>query len=598
MCAMTSEVSATTVDNHGWQRKTPPLSTPWTDQVGPDNALPEYPRPQLARKKWLNLNGVWQYQGDGAKPTGKQLPERILVPYSPESALSGIQRHNDKMWYRRTFDVPKDWHGQRVVLNFGAVTDEAQVWVNGKKVGEHRGGYASFSVDVTDALRAGGSQEILVGATAKVEDGSYPIGKQRKKTSAILYTASSGIWQTVWAEPVAPTHISNLDVTPNLASKSFRITPKVTDAQGSLVEITVSDKRGRVVGKATTPGNAPATIRIAHPNLWSPASPYLYDIKATVLGAHGDSVRSYAGMRSIGLVTDGKGRKRMALNGKIGFQFGPLDQGYWPDGIYTAPTDDALRYDLEQTKAMGFNMVRKHTKVEPGRSYYWADKLGLLVWQDMPALPIDLGIPPEKSPPPTAAMKAHYEHGLRELIDQHRSVTSIVSWVPFNEGWGEFDTARIAEDTKRMDPTRLVNADSGVNCCYSKPDSGAGDIYDDHTYVGPGRPTQAMGKGRAIVDGEFGGLGLIMKEHDWPAPPSAYEMEDNKAQLTQRYSETTDALRTEIADNGLSGAIYTQTTDVEGEVNGLMTYDRRVVKPDIAQVRTHNLAVIAAGDEG
>ncbi|WP_020501180.1 glycoside hydrolase family 2 [Sciscionella marina] len=570
-----------------WHRKTPPISTPWTDAVGPGNALPEYPRPQLQRERWLNLNGLWQYG------TNKNaLDEQILVPYSPESALSGIQRHDDRMWYQRSFTVPNSWHGQRILLHFGAVSQEATVFVNGKQVASHRGGYGSFSADVTDAIRGTGPQRLTVSARADVENGAYPIGKQRIKPGGILYTASSGIWQTVWAEPVPSTHLAKLDVTPDPENGAFRITPRATGH--AAVEVTVREKSGRLVAKGIGSAGKTQRLRIAHPRLWSPEDPYLYDIRARVLGS-GDSVRSYAGMREIGIKKDSQGRPRMALNGKIVFQHGPLDQGYWPDGIYTAPTDSALRYDLEQTKALGFNMVRKHTKVEPARWYYWADKLGLLVWQDMPALPIDLDIPPEQSPPPTTAQRANLQDGLRELIDQHRSDTSIVTWVPFNEGWGEFDTERIAEETKRLDPTRLVDAESGVNCCYSEPDTGAGDIYDDHTYVGPGKPT--VRDARAIADGEYGGLGLVLDGHVWPGKPQAYEMEKTQQQLTRRYGEVSKDLAKTVRDNGLSAAVYTQTTDVENEVNGLMTYDRRIVKADPRTVRADNLAVIKAGTE-
>lgn len=591
MAGMVSSADAAQVaDSQGWQRKTPPLTTPWTDQVGPHNAHPEYPRPQLARDRWLNLNGVWQYGAGGAAPVGRDPGERILVPYPPESALSGIERHDDTMWYRRTFTVPKDWRGQRVLLNFGAVNEEAAVLVNGRPVATHRGGYASFSVDVTDALRPGGPQELVVGATSRVENGDFPIGKQRIQPGGILYTASSGIWQTVWAEPVPAAHVTQLDITPNLAASGFQVTPRVSGL-GGRVTVTATDAAGKVVARSAGMANAPQFLRIPGAHLWSPDSPYLYHFTATTSG--GDRVRSYAGLRQISIVRDAKGRPRMALNGKILFQHGPLDQGFWPDGIYTAPTDDALRSDIEQTKALGFNMIRKHTKVEPDRWYYWADTLGVLVWQDMPALPIDLAIPPGQEPAPTPAMRANYEQGLHDLIDQHRSVTSIVVWVPFNEGWGEFDTARVAAETKRLDPARLVDIQSGVNCCYSQPDTGAGDIYDDHTYVGPGTP--AVHDRRVIVDGEYGGLGLVLDGHVWPGKPQAYEMESSAAQLTARYVDVSEALQKAVVDNGLSAAVYTQTTDVEDEVNGFLTYDRRVMKPDPKLVRQHNIAVIAAG---
>ena len=576
----------------GWHPKPPPLSTPWTHEVGPHNALPDYPRPQLARDQWENLNGVWQYAAAAGTepPVGEDLAERILVPYPPESGLSGIQRHDDSMFYRRTFTVPRRWHGERIMLNFGAVDQVATVWVNGKQVATHSGGYAAFSADITGALRGHGPQELIVGAVDRNQNGDFPIGKQRTTgDGGILYQGSSGIWQTVWMEPVPAAHVSKLDITPS-ADGTFTITAK--SPATAPVHVVATTKDGHVAGEASGSANTALRLKIRKPHLWSPDDPYLYNLTVTL--GH-DKVRSYAGLRTISLVRDAAGRPRMALNGKILFQYGPLDQGFWPDGLYTAPTDDALRFDIAQTKALGYNMIRKHTKVEPDRWYYWADKLGVVVWQDMPALPIDLAIPPEQTPPPNAAQQANYRTGLDEMIEQHRSVTSIVSWVPFNEGWGEFDTAQIAGHVKQLDPTRLVNADSGVNCCYSKPDSGAGDIYDDHTYVGPGTPT--VKDDRAIVDGEYGGLGLVVDGHLWPGNPHAYEMEDSKAQLTQRYGELSAKLEDLAANGGLSAAVYTQTTDVENEVNGLLTYDRKVVKFDASSIRADNQRVIAAGSQ-
>lgn len=571
-----------------WQPKAPPLTTPWTDQVGPDNALPEYPRPQLTRERWLNLNGLWDYTG------GDNATEQILVPYPPESGLSGVQRHDDQMLYERTFDVPADWSGQRLILHFGAVDQRAEVSVNGKQVAVHEGGYTAFSADITDAVEPGAPQQLTVAVSDGNETQPYPVGKQRNDPGGILYTGASGIWQTVWLEPVAPSHITGLDITPDLTG--FGITADAAADNGEQVEVAVRDAEGNEVTRTSGPAGEPVRVDVPQPHLWTPDDPYLYDLTVRLLGADGavlDEVGSYTGLRTTGLVNDEQGRPRMALNGKIVFQHGPLDQGYWPDGIYTAPTDEALRFDLDKTKELGFNMVRKHVKVEPARWYYWADRLGLMVWQDMPSLPIDLAIPPEDSPPPTEEMKANYRAEWVDIIDQLRSSTSIVAWVPFNEGWGEFDTAEITDLTRRTDPTRLINPSSGVNCCYSLPDSGAGDIYDDHTYVGPGAPT--VTDRRAIVDGEYGGLGLAEEGHLWPGEPSAYEMTESREQLTQRYGEVSDELARIIGANGLSAAIYTQTTDVENEVNGFLTYDRQIMKPDVASVRAHNTAAIEAG---
>lgn len=588
----TTASAADAAADGGWHKLEPPLSTPWTDEVGPDNAHPDYPRPQLTRHRWHNLNGVWQYgaASDGTPPFDTELPQRILVPYPPESALSGIGAHDDAMWYKRTFTVPRGWHRDHVLLHFGAVDQQATVWVNGVKVAHHEGGYASFTADITDALHGKGNQQLVVRAQDRNESAPYPVGKQRNNPGGIFYTGSSGIWQTVWMEPVAATHVQRLEITPDVADDTLVVTAHAS-GKGT-AEVTVRGQGGRgVVARADGTAGEPIRVHIDNPRLWSPKHPYLYDVTVRLRDASGspvDTVGSYAGMRSVSLLTDTEGRKRIALNGDILFQLGPLDQGYWPDGSYTAPTDEALRYDLERTKQLGFNMVRKHMKVEPDRWYYWADKLGLLVWQDMPALRIDADNPPND------AQREHYTSGLRALVSQHYNHPSIVTWVPFNEGWGEFDTARIAGLVKDMDPTRLVDPNSGVNCCYSLPDSHSGDIYDDHTYVGPGTPD--VHDGRAVVDGEFGGLGLVVDGHTWPVgTPQAYEMETSSAQLTKRYGEVSDALAGTITENGVCAAVYTQTTDVEDEVNGLLTYDRKLTKLDADSVRARNEHVIQVG---
>ncbi|HTI78026.1 MAG TPA: glycoside hydrolase family 2 TIM barrel-domain containing protein [Mycobacterium sp.] len=600
---MTANAPASAVVS--WQQpKAPPLSTPWTHLVGPDNALPEYPRPQMARKQWLNLNGVWSYtgrpDGNATPPAPNDYTERILVPYPTESALSGIQRHDDQMWYRKVFKLPSDWRGQHVLLHFGAVDQIATVWVNNQEVAHHEGGYTEFSADITKALRFPGTQEITVRVDDRNETNPFPIGKQRNKPGGLFYTGSSGIWQTVWIEPVQTAHIDKLDITPDLAS--LTVTPRISGTKNERAEIVVSEPGGAVVSISS--GKAGQTMRLPMPNahLWSPENPYLYDLKVRLVSPSGnvvDEVTSYAGLRTIGTVSDAKGRPRIALNGKITFLHGPLDQGYWPDGLYTAPTDDALKFDLEQIKALGMNFVRKHAKVEPARWYYWADKLGLLVWQDMPSLYVSLDIPVGPLPDPPPQAKANFERELMAMIDQLRSVTSIVGWVPFNEGWAEYDTARIAGAVKANDPTRMVDANSGVNCCKSRGDSGAGDIYDDHTYVGPGRPLVKPNDPdrRVRVDGEYGGLGLVLDKNRWPGPPQAYEMTDSQPKLTERYVKVSQDLEDVIRNGGLSGAIYTQTTDVENEVNGFMSYDRRVIKVDLQQVADRNRAVIAAGTD-
>jgi hypothetical protein len=577
----------------GWQPGTPPLTTPWTHLVGPNNALPEYPRPQLTRPDWKNLNGVWEFAGAAAgeaPPVGESLPEQVLVPYPIESALSGIQRSEERMWYRRTFDVPSTWRKDRLVLNFGAVDYDTRVWVNGTQVTTHRGGYDAFSVDITSALTKHGPQEIVVGVEDLTDKTWQPVGKQRQVPDrGIFYTGSSGIWQTVWLEPVQARHITKLDMTPRLSDSTLGLTAR-SSIEGTVEAVAYS--KGKVVGKVRGPANTQLRVPVPNAKLWSPDSPFLYDLRVTLLDRNKkvDEVGSYFGMREIGTAPGADGKLRMTLNGKILFHMSTLDQGFWPDGIHTAPTDAALRFDLEQHKVLGFNTVRKHIKVEPDRWYYHADKLGLLVWQDMPAMKTSNELPP-------APARAQFERELHTMVDQHKSWTSIVVWVPFNEGWGEWDrteTGRIADDVNAQDPSRLVNAHSGVNCCASKGDSGRGDIIDHHAYVGPATPVPAGD--RVSVDGEHGGFGLEVEDHMWFGDGHAYEMTPDSATLTRRYVENQRDVLKSARECGISGAIYTQITDVEHEVNGFFTYDRQVEKMDFAQVRAVNEAVIAGAD--
>jgi len=578
-----------------WKPGVPPLTTPWTGEVGPDNALPEYPRPQLTRSAWQNLNGVWEFAGSAdlnAPPVGQSLPERILVPYPVESALSGIMRLEERMWYRRTIEVPPEWARQRVVLHFGAVDYDAKVLVNGKEVTTHRGGYDKFSVDITDALTKKGPQELLVGVEDLTDKTFQPVGKQRQvPDKGIFYTSSSGIWQTVWMEPVQPTHISRLDMTPNLADSSLSLTA-VTEGSDAQIEAVAYDGQTEV-GKVTGPANTALALPVPNAKLWSPDAPFLYTLKVRLVTSKRsvDEVGSYFGMREIGSTTGADGKLHMTLNGKILFQMSTLDQGFWPDGIHTAPTDEALRFDIEQTKALGFNTIRKHIKVEPDRWFYHADQLGMLVWQDMPAMKAFSGqqIPNDA--------RAEFEKQLHTMVDQHKNWTSVIGWIPFNEGWGEWDrteTGRLAEDVKAQDPSRLVNAHSGVNCCESKGDSGKGDVIDYHQYVGPASPVPD-GK-RVSIDGEHGGFGLEVDGHMWFGEGHAYEMTPDSATLVRRYVENQTDVLTAAKSCGISQAIYTQITDVEHEVNGFYTYDRQVQKMDFAQVKAINEQIIAEAD--
>jgi Concanavalin A-like lectin/glucanases superfamily/PA14 domain/Glycosyl hydrolases family 2, sugar binding domain/Glycosyl hydrolases family 2, TIM barrel domain/Glycosyl hydrolases family 2 len=561
------------------------ISTRWAKDVDPRHPLPDYPRPQLVRDRWQSLNGTWQFaaaQAGGAPPLGRDLPERIVVPFPVESKLSGIDRHEDRMWYRRTFTVPSAWRGQRLLLHFDAVDWQTTVYVNGRKVATHTGGYDRFTADVTDALKPGGPQELVVGVYDPTDAGGQPLGKQRSNPSGIWYTPVSGIWQTVWMEPVAPVHVDRLDLTPDVAGQALKVT---VHASGDATAVVTARAGNRVVGTATGPANSELRVPVPHPKLWSPDHPFLYALDVRL--GHDDSVHSYFGMRTISVAQMG-GFTRILLNGQPTFEMGPLDQGFWPDGIYTAPTDAALRYDLEQEKRLGFNTVRKHTKVEPDRWYYWADRLGLLVWQDMPAMPNDRA--------PDAAARAEFETELHEMIEQHLDHPSIVMWVPFNEGWGQYDQARIADLVKSWDPSRLVDNMSGLNCC-GAVDGGNGDVMDFHIYPGPGSPGAPTAT-RASVLGEYGGLGLPVLGHTWAGGGWGYAVEPNADALTNDYVAMSGRLRRLETCEGLSAAIYTQTTDVETELNGLMTYDRAVLKPHADQVRAANLATIAGGSGG
>ncbi|MEV7684728.1 PA14 domain-containing protein [Streptomyces bungoensis] len=564
----------------GANRSTYELRTKWADEVSPRNAHPEYPRPQLTRAKWQNLNGPWQFAAAKAgeqPPVGRNLGERILVPYPVESQLSGIERHEDRMWYRRTFTVPPGWHigsGKRLQLNFGAVDWKAEVYVNGTEVARHQGGYDKFSADVTDALKPGRTQELIVGVydpTDAADGENPPVGKQRLDPSGIWYTPTSGIWQTVWMEPVAGDHVDSLKLTPDVAAGTLTVEPQgVRD--GLPVTATAYEGKREVATVAGRTGT-PLTLRLRKPHLWSPDDPFLYGLKVTT-GA--DRVGSYFGMRSIA-VEKVNGVPRTVLNGKPVFMMATLDQGFWPDGLYTAPTDEALAYDLRMHKRMGFNAVRKHIKVEPDRWFYWADRLGLLVWQDMPAMTAGVN--------PSAAARAEYEREMRQMIDEHISSPSVVMWVTFNEGWGQYDMARIADQAKAWDPTRLVNSMSGLNL---GADGGTGDIMDEHGYPSPALPPHPDGR-RALVSGEYGGLGLAVPGHAWSVQQSYVDVDpatytdDYLAKLTEVHA---------LACKGGNGAVYTQISDVEGELNGLLTYDRRVVKPDVDRLRAAQQTLI------
>jgi hypothetical protein len=567
-----------------WQPAKGPLMTRWAKDVSPKRVHPEYPRPQMVRNDWLNLNGVWQL--DFAKeadslPAGKELPERILVPFPVESALSGVMKRADRLWYRRTFSVPKEWAGQRLLLHFGAVDWEANVWVNGKKLGSHRGGYDAFSFDISDALRPDGEQELIVGVWDPTDGGTQPRGKQVTKPQGIYYTPTTGIWQTVWLEPIGKASIESLKIVPDVDGSRVRVTVRGRGtAAGHSIRVVAREGEQTVASTESLPGLI-LNLPIAKPRLWSPDTPFLYDLHVELRqgGQVVDTVQSYFGMRKIELGRDDKGVTRMLLNGKFVFQIGPLDQGFWPDGLYTAPTDDALKYDIEITKKLGFNMARKHVKVEPERWYYWCDKLGLLVWQDMPSG--DRSVAPRKGEITRAPESAvQFAQELTRMLDGLHNHPCIIMWVVFNEGWGQFDTARLTRMTKEHDPSRLVDGASGWN------DMQVGDVHDIHVYPGPGSPDPEPN--RAAVLGEFGGLGLGVDGHTWTNKTWGYRGTKSSEDLTRKYEQLLRGVWRLKDEKGLSAAVYTQTTDVETEANGLMTYDRAVIKLDVERVAAVN----------
>lgn len=563
-----------------WQPADNPLMTRWADEVNPEQPLPEYPRPQMKRSEWKNLNGLWSYAiAPALEDTPSQWEGDILVPFGIESALSGVKKRvgpDNRLWYRRTFTVPSGWDGQRLLLHFGAVDWQADVWVNGQKVGQHEGGYTSFTYDITDQIQPGSQQQVTVAVWDPTDDGFQPHGKQVRNPRGIWYTPTTGIWQTVWVEPVPDVAIKDLKMVPNIDNSYLHLTVQGnTEASGYTVQATAS-ANGEEVGQSNGSLGEELDISIPNTKLWSPENPFLYDLTVTLLrnGQQVDQITSYFGMREIRLGTAPDGYTRLFLNDKPLFHFGLLDQGFWPDGIYTAPTDNALKYDIQVTKDLGFNMIRKHVKVEPKRWYYWADKMGILVWQDMPSGDRHIGRGDEDIN--RVAQSAYdYKQEYKALINEFYNSPSIVTWVPFNEGWGQFQTEQIAKLTKQLDPTRLVDAPSGWQ------DRGVGDMHDIHSYPGPDMPPTE--DDRASILGEFGGQALVVKEHLWiqdfSKAPSHYETSTSEEKLHSTYDDLINQLMS-LKQKGLAGAVYTQTTDVESEVNGMMTYDRDVIKFD------------------
>ena len=543
-----------------WKAAPSPLMTRWGKEVKPDKVWPEYPRPQMVRGKWQNLNGLWDFaMTPRADSQPQQFEKKILVPFPVESALSGIRgrvRPDDRLWYRRSFQIPDGWKGQRILLHFGAVDWEAVVYVNGKEIGQHQGGYDPFTFDITEAIKGGGPQELVVAAWDPT--GPYARGKQVPNPGGIMYTSTSGIWQTVWLEPAPQNHIESFTVTPDVDAGMVRLVVRAKSGQVKAVAL----DNGKEIASADGKAGEELKLAIPKPKLWSPDSPYLYDLKILLTdGAAKDEAGSYFGMRKISVGPDEKGITRMLLNNKFVFQAGPLDQGFWPDGLYTPPSDEAIKFDVEMTRKYGFNMSRKHVKVEPDRWYYWCDKLGVMVWQDMPS-----------GDQRDDAQKKQFELELGRVIEAFRNHPCIIVWVPFNEGWGQFDTERLAQKIKQQDPSRLVNNASGW------ADKKVGDLFDIHSYPVPGSPRPEPT--RAAVIGEYGGLGFNLTGHMWKNEGWGYQSFQNFNDLNARYEELCRDLRERMQDPGISAGVYTQLTDIEVENNGLMTYDREVYKVD------------------
>jgi len=576
-----------------WQPAGDKIKTHWAEKIDPAKVWQEYPRPIMERTDWQNLNGLWDYaivpagQNEPAKFDGK-----ILVPFAVESSLSGVQKQvkeKEALWYKRSFTVPAGWKGRDVLLHFGAVDWKAEVYINDVKVGVHTGGYTPFFFNITPFLRAG-EQKLAVKVIDPTDKSFQPRGKQVSEPRGIWYTAVTGIWQTVWLEPVNEKHISGLravsDIDNGLISVDV-ICEKAT--MSDVVEVTVLDGANVIATGKAAVGQI-VDLSIPNAKLWSPESPFLYDLKINLYqnGRLIDKVSSYCAMRKISAKRDPNGIVRMQLNNKDYMQLGPLDQGWWPDGLYTAPCDEALIFDIQKTKDLGFNMIRKHVKVEHARWYMHCDRLGILVWQDMPS--------GDRSPQwqtrnyfngteliRSPESEANFRKEWKEIIDYLCNHPSIVVWVPFNEAWGQFKTVEIAEWTKAYDPSRLVNPASGGNHYRT------GDMLDIHNYPGP--ELSMYDAERVTVLGEYGGIGLPLEGHLWqPDRNWGYVQFKNSKEATDEYVKFAEMLK-KMVRVGYSAAVYTQTTDVEIEVNGLITYDRKIIKLEADRVKKVNTEI-------
>ncbi|CAM4204278.1 beta-galactosidase [Cytophagaceae bacterium 50C-KIRBA] len=582
------------VDAQNWKPAGNKIKSPWAEKVDPNNTLPEYPRPQMVRDQWQNLNGLWDYAIiDKGSNIPSQFDGKILVPFAVESSLSGVQKtvgDQKELWYHRTFTVPSTWKSKNVILHFGAVDWKADVWVNDIKVGSHQGGYTPFSFDITAFLQKDKAQKVVVKVWDPSDLGFQPRGKQVNNPRSIWYTPVTGIWQTVWLEPVESTFISQLKTVPNIDGGNISVQSKTEGTIPSdIIEVKVLDN-GNVISSGKAAIGQDVLVAIPNAKLWSPESPFLYDLEISILrnGLPKDKLKSYVGMRKISTKIDANGIHRLQLNNKNVFQLGPLDQGWWPDGLYTAPTDEALLFDIKKTKDFGYNMIRKHVKVEPARWYTHCDREGILVWQDMPSGDKDpkwvtRNYFNDKELIRSKVSEENFMKEWKEIMDLTFSNPSVVVWVPFNEAWGQFKTPEVVEWTKNYDPSRLVNPASGGN------HYDVGDMLDMHNY-----PDPKMGlfdSKRVNVLGEYGGIGLALDQHLWEANRNwGYVQYKTSEEATKAYVDLAEKLK-KLIPFGYSAAVYTQTTDVEIEVNGLMTYDRKVIKLLEDKIRQANIQI-------
>lgn len=572
---------------NNWQLQPAALQTRWARLVSPANALPEYPRPQMIRDNWVNLNGLWDYAiTDKSALKPEIFAGQILVPYPIESALSGVKKAvlpSQRLWYRRRLPAISKMEGKRILLHFDAVDWQTTVYVNGKQAGTHTGGYQNFTFDITRLLKDR-ENEILVCVWDPTDQGINPHGKQVLAPKGIRYTATTGIWQTVWLETVPDTYISSLVITPDVDGGFVSLTVK-TGGMGSNYKVAAfAGANGKIASAVKGKTNETIKIPVAHAHLWSPEDPFLYDLSVRLIqnGDTTDAVSSYFGMRKITIKKDPKGQERIYLNDQYTYNLGVLDQGFWPDGLYTAPTDDALRFDIEAVKSMGFNTIRKHIKIEPARWYYYADKLGMLVWQDMVTC---ASLKPEA--------KDAFEKESAANVAQLYNHPSIISWVLFNEGWFTYDQLRLTKWLKSTDPTRLVNGHTGEN--YEMDGQqvaekwASADFADVHDYPGPGIAPALPGKARVL--GEWGGIGVPVKNHEWDAAAGWGYVKITPAELSTRYASMVKKLK-DYETQGQSGSIYTEPFDVEIEENGLITYDREIIKIPLDTLRKIHTAFI------